>query len=278
MLMLVSPSFWAADDGYYMNHEHRVEQNVEAEGYCMIYQNVDADTLQLQNSIHGSGIMDASILISTNRTKLKYYPQNNNTLVYESPVYGYDSNITFVGVNDMSYAPMAVAYGSGYYAKNPIVYNSKLMDRTEGKSYRQGVLMNHQIEYASAFQKYIGVDLWWKDAINCTDPPVYGFGLARLGVEEMVTEGEVHVGELVADSEYGWKKPQTEIDENYVGDVKLTSKMEVSTTESPEMLGRDWLSCCDVGGYNEMEDDDKIWDEEEIFNGTSRDVVYWDES
>jgi hypothetical protein len=65
---------------------------------------------------------------------------------------------------------MAVAYGAGYYARNPIVYNSKLKERTEGKSRRDGVSMNQQIEYVSAFQKCITVDLRWKDAINRTDP------------------------------------------------------------------------------------------------------------
>jgi hypothetical protein len=165
---------------------------------------------------------------------------------------------------------MAVAYGIGYYARNPIVYDSKLKERTEAKSRREEVSMNHQIEYASAFQKYITVDLWWKDAINGTDPPVSGFGVVRMGVEEVVTVGAIHLGELVSDPERGWKRPLIEIDENYVGDIKLTRKMEVSTIESPEELGRDWLSCCGLGCYGEMECK-KIWDEEEVFEDRSRD-------
>jgi len=274
LLVLISYPSWATDNGYYAKHEHKFEQNVEAEGYCMIYQNVDTKTHQLQNYMHGSGIMDAATLITSNQTKTKYYPQDKNTLVYESPVYGYESNISFIEQNDMSYAPMAVAYGTGYYAKNPIIYNSKLKERTEGTSYQEGVSMNHQIEYASAFQKYISVDLRCKDAINNTDPQVYGFGLAKMEVDEEVMAGTVHVGELMTDPEYGWKKPLIEIDENYVGDIKLTKKMEVSMTKPPEKLGKDWLSCCCVGGYDEMEDDDKIWGEEEIFDCTCRDVAW----
>jgi hypothetical protein len=271
LLALLSPLSWAADDGgQYSKHEHKFEQKVEAEGYFAISQNVDAETLQLQNSIHGSGIMDAAILISSNQTKTKYCPQDKNTLVYGKPVYGNESNISFIEDNDMSYAPMAVAYGTGYYAKNPIVYNSKLKESTVGKSRQEGVSMNHQIEYASAFQKYITVDLRWKDAINCTDPPVYGFGLARMEVEEAVTEGVIHLGELVTDPEDGWKRPLIEIDESYVGDTKLTRRMEVSTTKSPETLGKDWLSCCTLGGFNETECE-TIWDDEEIFGDR-----YWD--
>lgn len=271
LLALLSPPSWATDDGDYTNHEHKFEQKVEAEGYCTIYQNVDVESLEIKNSIHGSGIMDAATLISSNQTKTKYYPQDKNTLVYLTPIYGYESNLSFIEENDMSYAPMAVAYGTGYYARNPIVYDSKPKERTEAKSRREGVSTNHQIEYASAFQKYITVDLWWKDAINFTDPPVSGFGGVRVEVEEVVTEGAIHLGELVTDPEDGWKRPLVEIDENYVGDIKLTRKMEVSTIESPEEPGRDWLSCCCLGGYGEMECE-KIWDEEEVFEGRSRDV------
>jgi len=300
LLVLVSSPSWATDSGYYAKHEHKFEQKVEAEGYYMIYQDVGTEplqlqnymhgsasgreprffniteTLQLQNYMHGSGIVDASTLISSNQTKTKYYPQDKDTLVYESPVYGYESNISFIEQNAMSYAPMAVAYGTGYYAKNPIVYNSKLKERTEGKSLQGGVLMNHQIEYASAFQKDISVDLQF--AINYTESTVYGFRLVKMEVDEEVMAGTVHVGELMTDQEFGWKKPQIEIDENYVGDIKLTKKMVISTTTSPEELKTDWLSCCGVGGYDEMEYDDKIWGEEEIFGCTCRDVVSIDRS
>ena len=57
-----------------------------------------------------------------------------------------------------------------------------------------------------------------------------------------------------------------------LGDIRLTRKMEVSTIESPEKPGRDWLSCCSLGGYGEMECE-KIWDEEKVFEGGSRDVA-----
>lgn len=277
VLVFMTGLSWAADntDGFYVKHEHKVKQDVVAQGYIMIYQNVETKTLRLQSFLHGSGTMDAESLLSSNQTKLKNYPKDKNTLIYKTPVYGYESNISFIEQNKMVYGPMAVAYGTGYYAESPIVYNSKLKERTEGKSYQQGVSMNHQIEYASAFQKDINVDLQCKDAINYIDPPVYGFGLARMGIEEEVTGGAVHVGELMTDPEYGWKKPLIEIDENYVGDIKLTKKMEVTMDKCPEKPRNDWLSCC-IGGYGQMEDDDKVWDEKEIFDCTCRDVAWGD--
>jgi len=271
LLMFMSGLSWAADNtnGYYVKHEHNFEQDVVSQGYSMLYQKIDTKTLQLQNYMHGSGTMDAAILTSSNQTKTKHYPQDENTLAYNGPVYGYESNISFIEQNVMAYAPMAVAYGTGYYAKNPIVYNSKLKEKTEGKNYQEGVSMHHKIEYASAFQKDISIDLQCKDAINYTSPPVYGFGLARMEIEEEVIAGTVHIGELVTDPAYGLKKPLIMIDENYVGDVKVTMKMEDCMTKSPEKLRANWLSCC-IGGYGEMEDDNKIWGEEEIFDCTEK--------
>ena len=270
LLILLSGSSSAAENsnGYYIKHEHTVEQDVTVQGYSTIYQDIEARNLQLKNYLHGSGTMDAAILITTNQTKLRYCPQNETTLVYEkSPIYGYESNISFSEQNQMLYSPMTVAYGTGYYSKNPIEYNSKLKEMTCAKSYQEGVSMINKIEYASGFDKDMRVDLKCKDAINYTDPAVYGLGLARMEVEEEVMSGVIHVGQLMTDPKYGWKRPLIEIDEDYIGDIKLTRKMEVSMDKCPQQLGIDWLSCC-VGGYGSMEDEDKLWCEEEIFDYT----------
>ncbi len=254
-------------EGYYVKHERKIEQSVVATGYFATYQIIDMKTLQLKNNMHGSGTIDSEALIGSNQTKTRYCPlEDEHYQVYNDQVYGFESNISFVEQSKMIYAPMAVAYGNGYYAKNPIVYNSKLKEKTSGKSYEQGVSMNHLIEYASAFQKYISVDLQSKDAVNCTDPPVYGFSLTRMMVDEEVVAGAVHIGELMTGPMHGWMKPLVEIDENYIGDIKLTRTMEVSTTKSPEKPKADWLSCC-MDASGEVENIDRIWGGEEIFYG-----------
>ena len=102
----------------------------------------------------------------------------------------------------MTYAPVAMAYGTGYYAENPIVFNSKLKERTEAKNYDgscsdEGVSMVHQIEYASAFKKDIGVTLKnidkWPPTGYYSLKPTKGSSLTKMKIEEEVTEGTVHI-------------------------------------------------------------------------------------
>lgn len=271
----------SASAAWVKEYQHTFEQDVMGNGYAMVYQNVNTPTLELQNYMHGSGSMDAATLISSNESYNKYYPQDVNTHVYLPPEYAYSGNISFLEQNEMVYAPMAMAYGTGYYAEHPIVYNSKLKEKTWGKSYQEGVSMHHQIEYASAFVKDVGVDLECKQPVPTTtskysSSPENGVGLTRMRIEEEVTEGTVHVGELVAGSEdHAWKDPLIEIDENYVGTFTITKNMEFCATKYAKKVRPDWLSCC-IGGYGSIESDDRMWGEEAIFDCTCRDVAWGD--
>jgi hypothetical protein len=284
LTILASAPVWAEEcpEGYYIKNEHKFEQDVEGEGFAMVYQKVNTETLQLTNYMHGSGTMDTATLIYSNQSCVSGYAQDRDTLVYTDYVTSHKGNISFLEQNEMTYAPVAMQYGTGYYAENPVVYNSKLKEKTVGKSYQEGVSMHHQIEYASAFVKDIGVDLecqepWPPNGLYSSDKKD-GYGLARMKIEEDVTEGSIHVGQLLTDpdsEEHGWKNPLIEIDENYVGTFSLTKNMEICVTKAAKSTRKDWLSCC-IGGYGEMDDYDKLWGEKEIFDCTCRDVAWGD--
>ncbi|MCP1391685.1 MAG: hypothetical protein J5I35_02895 [Methanothrix harundinacea] len=294
MLVVLGPA-WAASnpEGYYLKNEQVLEQDVEGVGFAMVYQKVNTESLQLKNYMHGSGSMDAAFLIYSNQSSISGDLQDQNTLVDVSTkgVTAHAENISFVEQNEMTYSPMAMVYGTGYYAENPIVYNSKLKERTEAKNYdgscsAEGVSMLHQIEYASAFVKDIGVELqnidkWPPKSGYYSPKPKKGSSLTKMKIEEDVTEGSVHVGQLVAKmSEGGWKNPLIEIDENYAGSFKITKNMAICTSCTGSKTRKDWLSCC-FGGYDGMDDADKCWGEEEVFDCTCRDVAWgdsWDTS
>ncbi len=275
LLLLMAASASAA---WLKDYEHTFEQDVAGNGFAVVRQNVNTPDLELLNYMHGSGSMDAATLISSNQSRNKYYYQDLNTLVYRGYEYSYAQNISFLEQNEMVYSPMAMAYGTGYYAKNPIVYNSKLKEKTWGKNYQPEVQtsMHHQIEYASAFNKDVGVDLQCKEPVPTTtskysSSPENGVGLARMGIEEDVTEGAVHVGELVGP----WKYPMIDIEEDYIGTFSIQKNMEFCANKYAKPVRADWLSCC-IGGYGEMADEDKVWGEEEIFDCTCRDVAWGD--
>lgn len=276
LTVFASAPVWAADNpkGYYTTkYENNFEQDVEGEGYSMVYQNVNTKTLELKNYMHGSGTMDAATLINSSQKEGSYWTYKDGAWSNEP----YNSGeIHFVEQNEMTYAPVAFAYGTGWYEKNPIVYNSKLKERTEGKSYQEGVSMVHQIEYASAFKKDVGVDLECIEGTKADGDK--GHGLARMKIEEEVVEGTVHIGQLYTDpksKDHGWKNPLIEIDENYVGSFRITKNMEVCAEKDKPSKPKDWLSCC-FGGYDGMDDTDKLWGEEEIFDCTCRDVAWGD--
>ena len=286
---------WAADnpEGYYIKNEQKLEQDVAGEGFVMVYQKVNTESLQLKNYLHGSGTMDAAFLISSNQSSSGgTCTQDQNTLAYiktgkDSDAYA--GNVSFLEQNEMVYSPVAMAYGTGYYAENPIVYNSKLKERTEAKNYNtaacgdgQGVSMLHQIEYASAFVKDIGVELknqekWPQKGYSST--PINGFSSTKMKIEEDVTEGSVHIGKLMnragvdCKSADEWENPLIEIDENYIGTFKITKNMEICTSCKGSKPRADWLTCC-IGGYGTMEDYDRLWGEEEIFDCTCRDKAW----
>jgi len=287
VMLAASAPAWAAGNpqGYYLKNEQTLEQDVEGEGYSMVYQKVNTNTLQFKNYMHGSGSMDAAILLSSNQSKGFFYPQDQNTLVYGKAEYPAKSNINFVEQNEMTYSPMAMVYGTGWYEKNPIVYNSKLKERTEAKNYDggacfvdgQGVSMLHQIEYASAFKKDIGVELKnqdkWPPTGKYSSTPQNGFSTTSMKIEEEVIEGTVHVGQLLTKNSEGWKKTLIEIDENYHGTFRIKKEMEICTTCTGSKPRADWLSCC-FGGYDGMDADDKLWGEEQVFDCSCRDVAW----
>jgi hypothetical protein len=280
VMLVASGPAWAAGNpnGYYLKNEQSMEQDVEGVGFAMVYQKVNSESLQLKNYMHGSGTVDTATLLYSNQSSGMVYTQDQDTLVYTKTQFPHKGNISFVEQNEMTYSPVAMVYGTGYYAENPIVYNSKLKERTEAKNYGacsgEGVSMLHQIEYASAFVKDIGVGLKSQEkSSGYSSKPQDGFSSTSMKIEEEVTEGSVHIGQLLTKSGEGWKNPLIEIDENYAGTFKITKNMEISTCCTGSKPIKDWLSCC-VGGYGEMDEDDKLWGEEEIFDRTCREVAW----
>jgi len=83
--LAVSCSAWAAGnpEGYYIKNEQKLEQDLQGEGFVMVYQKVNTESLQLKNYLHGSGTMDAAFIISSNQSKAGgKCTQDQNTLAY----------------------------------------------------------------------------------------------------------------------------------------------------------------------------------------------------
>ena len=129
MLLFVAAPCWAADcpDGYYKKYDHQFSQDVSGDGFVIVNQVVNTETLQLQNYMHGSGDVDMATLINSGQGSSSYKYFTGTEWTEKS---FHSGSITLSEQNNMSYAPRSFAYGTGYYEQNPVVYNSKPKEKT----------------------------------------------------------------------------------------------------------------------------------------------------
>ena len=90
-----------------------------------------------------------------------------------------------------------------------------------------------------------------------------------MNVVENLTDGKAHFGVIQLDgtpvdyiSTETWKKPLTEVDEDYIGTFNITKIMDLeSLSTDEEMTEDDWLPCCSQyggnGGWYDMNPSDK---------------------
>jgi hypothetical protein len=299
LLLVMTSLSWAGPDDYNPAYEgtrdvfkytYKYEDDVEGEGYMVVRDNVNTNNLSLLEYMHGSGTVDYADLLSSKQKST--HTSDNYYVVTEEGGFakkskGANSEINYTIQKDLVQSPYAFAFGTGYYAANPVVYNSLLKEKTVAKSYQEAILIHHQLEYAHAYKGDVAVNL------NCTGPThdTKGKGSASMKIEDFVTQGTVHVGQLFTNTKkastpyidskgnmkvwdgmkrQAWKKPIIEVDADYVGNFHIKKSIEIEIEKSKCMDEEDWLPCC-YGGYFDMnEDDRKPLGEAGIFDCTCR--------
>lgn len=249
------------------NISFNFEQSVQGSGYFMTYKYIQLDspgTTQkgpmYKDYAHGSGTIDNEVTICAEQVA---YEKLQGCYLEEEAY----SCISAREDNSMVYSPMTMSYGNGYYARNPIRYDSLLKEKTSIKNYRPVTSMHHQVEYAKAVDKEIDVIV--KDKRYYYGDPIYeGVGYTSMNITEDVTDGTVHIGVLQGEPNpmnatgYGgrdtsaWKNPMIEIDEDYVGTFHIEKKMDIDVPYKSVKVTSDWLSCC-IGGCADMDECDR---------------------
>jgi hypothetical protein len=269
MAAITWPATTTYPNGYQeKNTTFTFEQSVQGTGYFMTYMYAKAGNAELKNYAHGSGTIN-------NEATLVYQHLNRSTHNVYSDYNDFEQNcIQFKEDNVMTYSPMRIAVGNGYYAANPLDYSSLLKEKTWAKNYRAGTSMHHEVEYAHALDKELEVNI--KDLINYTyDPEKNGMGYTQMKINEDVTNGKAHIGVLQANQNFagynagdltdprvagmgisGWYKPAIEIDEDYWGTYHIEKNMTLETPYYLKQTKDDWLPCC-FGGFADMNTLDK---------------------
>ena len=263
----------APDTEYIVTSSHtgnisfNFDQSVQGSGYFMTYKYIQLDSPDsnqkgpmYKDYAHGSGTIDNEVTICAEQ--VGYYKLEGCYEEWEEY-----SCISAREDNAMVYSPMTMSYGNGYYARNPIRYDSLLKEKTCIKNYRPVTSMHHQVEYAKAVDKEIDVIV--KDKQYYYGDPIYqGVGYTSMKINEDVTDGMVHIGVLQGEPNSmnrtgydvgrysAWKDPMIEIDENYVGTFHIEKNMTLDVPYKHVVVEKDWLSCC-IGGCADMDDCDK---------------------
>ena len=273
MLLLITGISWAGEFDYNpgqeaIKYKHEMTDDVTGEGYVKEYKRINTNNLSLFQYSHGSGTIDqADILNSEQKTTHSnsywiYNWEKSGGYNFREKPSGANSVISYTRQYDNIQSPTRFAWGTGYYAANPIGINSLLKDKTVGKSYQEAASMHRQIEYAHAVHGDIAVD------INCTGATVDadGKGTLNMRIDDDVTQGTLHVGELVSNPKllkftqsgatpFGHiaaiKDPIIEVDNDYIGNFQVQKTMKLEITKSKSSWAEDWLPCCH-GGFFDM--------------------------
>ncbi|MEL6037671.1 MAG: hypothetical protein AAGG61_07805, partial [Methanothrix soehngenii] len=177
-----------------IKYKHEMTDDVTGQGFAVEYKSINTNNLSLLEYYHGSGSVDmADILNSQQKTTSgSYYYLDYDGLMKKASK-GANSVVSYTRQYDNVQSPTTFAYGTGWYAANPIEYNSLIKDKTEARSYQESASMHRQVEYAHALKGDIAVD------INCTGPTAEtdGVGILSMKIDDDVFQGTLHIGELL---------------------------------------------------------------------------------
>lgn len=210
--------------------------------------------VETKSKAHGSGRVDADLQMHLE----SYYTYEN----YTNPEYkeerekyededfeDSDSIVKLKDDSNMSYNPISMAIGSKYYSLHPVIFNSLLNENAWIKNRDNLNSMIYAAEGAHKLSRRM-LDI---DAN-------YEVTTMNVAVENLV-EGKAHFGVLwlpkIPEDKEGtsglamkaWKKPLTEIDEDYVGTFNISKKMTIRVKLPLEKeKEEEWLPCCSSYG------------------------------
>lgn len=243
-----------------------MKQSVSGEGYFMTYKyakmpnglglsGTGNNGVEVMDYSHGSGTIDTESVLSA---------QSYNKTYGIDKKYGRDhaeelSCIRFDEDNSMVFSPISFGIGTGFYANQPLKFNSLLKEKTWLKNRGSATSMHHEVEYAHALDKELNVLV--KDFISVDDPSV-----SMMNISEDVTSGRAHIGLLQGDPDQmikadadgkmyvaktAWKKGLVDVDEDYWGTYHIEKLMNLTAIVDEVTSDDDWLPCCS-GGYLTM--------------------------
>jgi hypothetical protein len=249
------------------------EQSVQGNGYYMTYKYAKMGNAEFKDYAHGSGSLDNEAVLTSYNSSHQYHLWNADWNDHSVNCIQYKETTHAV------YAPVRIAIGTGYYAVNPLNYDSLIKEKTWIKNRLAGSEMQNEVEYAHKLDKDLSVLV--KDFTDYTYDPLFtANAISNMKIKEDVAEGKIHIGVLQASADAvgqipftslntapvtagrragsAWVNPAVEIDEDYFGTYHVEKNMTLVVPYSRNKPTYDWLPCScmttpgGIGGWSDM--------------------------
>jgi hypothetical protein len=255
------------------NVSYGLQQTVQGNGYYMSYKYSKMGNTEFEDYAHGSGSLDSESILTSYNSSHQAHLWNDNWNDH------YVNCIQYKETTHAVYAPTKIAVGTGYYATNPLNYDSLIKEKTWVKNRLSGSSIENEVEYAHKLDKDLSVVA--KDFTDFTYDPIFtSNAFTQMKISEDVGEGKIHIGVLQASSDLvgtlpltslstapvinngkpgtAWYKPALLVDEDYWGTYHVEKNMTLAVPYSRNKPTYDWLPCScmttpgGIGGWSDM--------------------------
>lgn len=152
-----------------------------------------------------------------------------------------------------AHAPKVITIGKGYYANNPISYDSQFGHETWIKNSATGAFMNHEVGSAAGLNQTLVMSA--KDSRQQNENGIFGESGVQMKIAEDVRDGKVSIDVIQGDvhssgqapSTTAWKDPSVEIEEEYIGSFHIEKNMSIQVPIARIGQNYSWLPCCQTG-------------------------------
>jgi hypothetical protein len=287
-----------AEYTYENNITFSMDQSVNGDGFFRTYkyammsnalglENPRFNGVEAKGDSHGSGTLQSESNMAAKSTDVRDGAIPNEGGVDLEPFIDTEeafNQITMKEGNSMVYAPISMGLGVGYYSAHPIGFNSLVNDRTWIKN--RGFLqsMSQSVEYTHSLNKEMDADVHDYETFEA-DP-----GTAKMNLTEDMVDGRVHISVLQTNTTsipeeanesfyyetesfapfYKNKRPDIEVQEDYVGSYHLTKNMVLYGDAEETYDDEDWIPCCGYRFLDSLKDYPDSWalDQKKIFDCT----------
>lgn len=173
----------------------------------------------------------------------------------ESNVFDCSNNLYINELNNSEWFDSKRMTDIDHYSDHSLLFDSQTGKDTQIVITISGISINHETENARSLNQ--NLELMADEGYYRSDYINEGSSTAHMSIREDITDGKVHVGAMQGKNNFinplneqpnmistGWKNPELEIDEDYLGTFHIDKNMSIYRLYSIIPNSEPWLPCC----------------------------------